>query len=144
MLDFEIHLQRQVIALGLDDASPNAMLPNTHGGQFGTTRGAWQEAVIDFIREMLEEGLLAPLAGQHEYQRRGAEEIAAFLQSGDAEHGIDVELFWSSIYFDGTDKLRALLKSLSLDNWDALNFELSSALGKELAEMNVVSIRKRY
>lgn len=140
MLDFEIYLQRQVITLGLDDASPNSLLPHTYGGQFGAKSDAWKEAVIDFICAMLAAGLVALLPGQHEYERRSVGEIAAFLRNGDAEHGVDAELFWDVAYFDGTKKLRALLKSLNLDSSDALNFELSAALGKALEEMSVTSI----
>jgi len=39
MIKFDVHVQRQIIALGLDDFTPNAMLLNMQGRQYGLAAG---------------------------------------------------------------------------------------------------------
>ena len=48
MFDFpEIAFQRQLIIASLDDFTPNAALPNVHGGQYGLSVELWKSAGDD-------------------------------------------------------------------------------------------------
>lgn len=140
MLEFDNELQKQIITASLDDFSPNSALSNTHGGQDGNTPHIWREAVLEFIHDMLIAGLIAPLPGQENYQKKSAEEIVKMLRSGDAENGFDAEFTWNVIYFTGTEKLSQLLQDLKLNSWESMNFGLSLPLGKALSEMKVVCL----
>ncbi|MEH6461365.1 hypothetical protein, partial [Chitinimonas sp. JJ19] len=82
MLNFDAAFQSQVIVAALDDFTPNAVLPNLHGGQYGDSPGAWREAVIEFIRSMLSAGLIAPLPGRGGYDSKNTQEICEILLFG--------------------------------------------------------------
>ncbi|MFZ6720199.1 hypothetical protein [Undibacterium sp. Ji49W] len=138
MLKFDIAIQRQVITANLDDFSPNAMLPNVHGGQYGMTPQKWRTDVISLTCGMLAAELIEPLPGMEAYHGKHFEKIREILQHGDAENGFDVDLTWNVIHFYGTKKLHDLLEKLQLDSWEAIHDELSPSLGNILAEMHVV------
>ncbi|WP_175016798.1 hypothetical protein [Massilia sp. YMA4] len=138
MIVFNEEIQRQVVALGLDDFSPNAMLPNLHGGQYGTTPETWRKNVVDFVRSMLDAGLIAAIPGIEAYQEKNADEITRILQEGDERNGLHVELVWDVIHFSATQELSSLLKMTGLTDWGALDAELSLPLGRALAEKNIV------
>ena len=140
MIDFDLEVQKQVISAGLDDFSPNAMLPATHGGQFGATPAAWRNAVIALICSMLDAGLIVPNSGMGNYHEKSTSQIADLLTHGDADNGLDRDVVCDAVHFFGTPKLLALLQMLELDNWEALQCGLSAALGGALAEMNVVRV----
>jgi len=140
MIKFDIEVQRQIISAGLDDFSPNAMLPKIHGGQYGETPEEWRKEVVSLVFLMLAAGLITPLPGIEGYQSKSSEEIRDLLQQGDSENGLDVDLVWDVIHFSGTQKLLELLRMFQLDTWESMHSELSLSLGKDLAEMNVVCI----
>lgn len=138
MTKFKLELQQQIIRAALDDFSPNAMLPATNGGQFGETPTEWRKAVVSLVRSLVAAELITPISGLENYQDKSSEEIARLLEVGDPDNGFDAELVWDIMHFFGTPKLRALMKELALDSWDALQSGLSLPLGKALAEMHVV------
>lgn len=137
---FNEEIQRQVVALGLDDFSPNAMLPNLYGGQYGITPEKWRKNVVEFVGSMLEAGLIAAIPGIEAYQEKNADEITRILTEGDEGNGLDVDLVWDVIHFFGTQDLNVLLKTNGLNDWSALDAELSPSLGRALAEKNIVVI----
>lgn len=140
MIKFDVEIQRQIILAGLDDFSPNVMLPKIHGGQCGETPKEWRKEVVSFVFIMLAAGLIAPLPGVEGYQSKSSEEIIDILQQGDSENGLDVDLVWDVIHFSATQKLLELLRIFQLNTWESMHSELSLSLGKDLAEMNVVCI----
>ncbi len=140
MIKFDIEVQRQIISLGLDDFSPNAMLPKVHGGQYGETPEEWRKDVVSLACGMLAAGLVIPLPGIEGYQGKSSMEIRDLLQQGDSENGLDADLVWDVIHFSGTQKLLELLLMFELNNWQATHSGLSQSLGKALAEMDVVCV----
>lgn len=140
MIKFDIEIQREIISAGLDDFTPNAILPKMHGGQYGETPEEWRKEVVLFIFSMLATGLITPLPGIEGYQSRSSEEIRDILLLGDSKNGLDVDLVWDVIHFSGTQKLLELLSMFQLNTWESMHSELSLSLGKDLAEMNVVCI----
>lgn len=140
MIKFDRDVQRQVIIFGLDDDSPNSILPHMHGGQDGATPSEWRESVIVFICAMLDAELISPHPEIDDYQGKTSGEIRKLLEQGDQENGFDAEIIWYVMHFNGTEKLIALLRKLNLNEWAAINAELSLPLGKALADLNVVQI----
>lgn len=140
MLKFNIDVQKQIISAALDDFSPNAMLPNMHGGQYGDTPQKWREDVITLVCCMLMADLITPLSGLEGYHAKSVEEIRDLLRHGDLDNGLDVELVWDVIHFAGTQKLLELLQDLQLNSWEAMHASLSPSLGESLAEMKVVCL----
>ncbi|WEF34259.1 hypothetical protein [Pseudoduganella chitinolytica] len=138
-MKFDIDIQRQTIALGLEDFSPNAMLPNVCGGQYGRSPEDWREDVVAFVYYMLKAGLIAPIAGIEGYQNKDANELRKILQEGDAENGFDVDLVWDIIHFFGTPGLTRLLQECELYGWDALDSELSPSLQAALAQHGILA-----
>lgn len=70
MIEFDIEVQRQIISFGLDDSSPNGMLPNVHGRQYGEAPDHWRRDVISLAYSMLMAKLIIPLPGIENYQER--------------------------------------------------------------------------
>ena len=140
LIKFDIDVQRQIIALGLDDFSPNAMLPNVHGGQYGASPEEWRKSVFLLACALMAAGLVSALPGREEYQAKSSEEIQTLLQNGDPKNGFDVDLVWDVIHFYGTEKLIMLLRKLDLNEWKAMQTGLSLPLGKALVELNVVHL----
>jgi hypothetical protein len=140
MIEFDIEVQRQIISFGLDDSSPNGMLPNVHGGQYGAAPDHWRRDVISLAYSMLMAELIIPLPGIENYQERTSQEIKDFLLQGDPENGLDVDLVWDVMHFVGTPKLLELLRVHKFDGWEAMHSELSLPLGQVLVGMNVVVI----
>lgn len=138
MIRFDIDIQRQVIALGLGDFSPNAMLPNVCGGQYGCAPEAWRKDVVAFVYCLLKAELIAPIAGIEGYQEKTAGELRKILQEGDMENGFDVDLVWDVIHFFGTPKLIKILRSCNLGEWGALTLELSASLQATLAQQGIL------
>lgn len=138
MPTFDVNIQRQVILFGLDDSSPNAMLPNVHGGQYGASPEEWRTRVMLLIRTLLETELIVPLAGRENYREKDSEQLLAMLERGDPENGLDVDLFWDAIHFHGTPKLNNILEALRLNHWRAIDADLSTPPGEALAELGVV------
>lgn len=138
MNKFNSDVQRQIIAFGLDDFSPNAMLPNVHGGQYGATPWKWRESVVSLACAMLAAGLIRPIDGIENYNGKSSDEIRNLLQGGDSRNGLDVDLVWDVIHFFGTEKLLALLRKLELNDWDSMNAGMSLPLSEALVELNVV------
>lgn len=140
MIKFDIEVQQQIILFGLDDSSPNAMLPKIHGGQYGDTPLEWRKDVVSLAGSMLAAGIVTPLSGMEGYQVKSAEEVRGLLQEGDSENGFDVDLVWDVMHLSGTQKLRELLRMFELDSWEAMHSGLSQSLGQVLAEMDVVQL----
>ena len=139
MLIYDAALQEQLIYAVLDEFTPNDALPQLHGGEYGSTPELWRDTVIEFVRVMLEAGLIAPVGGEDGYADSSFEEIINMLRFGDPENGFDTESFWCVIQFFGTEKLRKLMGDLGLASWDKLHTELSPALKDALVEMGVVA-----
>jgi hypothetical protein len=139
MIEFNIEVQRQIISFGLDDFSPNAMLPNVHGGQYGKTPDEWRRDVVSLGYCMLMADLVIPLPGVENYQEKTPREIRDFLLQGDPESGLDIDSVWDVMHFVGTPKLHDLLRILELNNWEAMHSELSPPLAQVLVEMDVVA-----
>lgn len=137
MIKFDKNVQRQVIVLGLDDASPNSMLSKVHGGEYGATPSEWRESVLLFICAMLDAQLISPHPEIEDYQRKTSGEIRTLLEQGDPENGFDADIIWDVMHFNGTERLVALLRELDLNEWAVIDTELSLPLAKALAEMNV-------
>lgn len=140
MNTFNSDVQRQIIAFGLDDFSPNAILPNVYGGQYGVTPWEWRESVVSLTCAMLAAGLVRPIDGIENYHGKSSDEIRNLLQVGDSKNGLDVDLVWDVIHFSGTEKLLQLLRKLELNDWDSMNAGMSLPLGQALAELNVVQL----
>ena len=127
-----------MITASLDDFSPNSVLPNTCGGQYGSSPEIWRRAVIQFVRQMLAAGFITPIYCREGYHLMRSDEICRLLEYGDCINGLDVELIWDVLYFGGTPKLTEFLKENNLGSWEALNGELSQSLGKALSDMGIV------
>ncbi len=140
MIKFDREVQRQIIVFGLDDDCPISMLPNVHGGEYGATPSQWRESVLLFICAMLDADLISPHPEIDDYQGNSSNEIRNLLEQGDPENGFDDDIIWYVMHFNGTEKLLELLRQLDLNEWAAVDAELSLPLGKALAEMNVVQI----
>jgi hypothetical protein len=140
MIQFDIEVQRQIVAFGLDDFSPNSMLPNVHGGQYGEAPDEWRRDVASLACCMLAAELIIPLPGIEKYQEKTSEEIMTLLLQGDPESGLDVDLIWDVMHFSGTPKLLELLRVYELNGWEAIHSELLLPLGEALVEMDVVAI----
>ena len=140
MIEFDIEVQRQIISFGLDDFSPNAMLPNVKGGQYGESPDEWRRDVVSLACCMLTAELIVPLPGIENYQEKTAQEITNFLLQGDPEGGLDVDLVWDVMHFAGTPKLLELLRVHELNGWQAMDSELSMPLGQVLAGIDVVAM----
>ena len=140
MIKFDIEVQRQIISVGLDDFTPNAMLPNVHGGQYGETPEKWRKDVISLTCCMLAAELISPIPGIENYQEKTSEEIRDLLQQGDLGNELDADLVWDVMHFFGTQKLLELLREFELNDWEATRSGLFLPLGKALAEMNVVGV----
>jgi hypothetical protein len=138
MLDFNIHVQRQLIVAALDDFTPNGALPKVLGGQYGDSASLWREAVIDLVQDLLGKGLIKPLPGRQEYHLMSTSEIEGILRNGDRRNGFDVSLVWNVIVFQGTPKLRAVLDKAGLATWASLDSDLCQELGIELARIDAV------
>lgn len=138
MIQFDIDVQRQIIALGLDDFSPNAMLPHMHGGQFGGTPSEWRKSVVLLTCGMLAARLISSIPGLENYHEKNSDEIRALLQQADLKNDGDADLVWDVLHFCGSEKLLELLRKLELNNWEAMDAGLSQPLGKALAELNAV------
>jgi hypothetical protein len=132
MLDFGVNVQQQLIVAALDDFCANAALPHLYGGQFGDTPNLWRAAVVQFLSESLTAGLVEVLPGEVRYRQKGAIEICRLLTEGDIENGLSSDEVWQVIYFQGTEKLRGILKEFQLDNWDAMKTEVSMHLEQVL------------
>jgi hypothetical protein len=52
---------------------------------------------------------------------------------GDVERGLGPDLTWQAIYFQGTEKLRSILREFQLDSWDAMKMDVSMPLGEMLS-----------
>lgn len=140
MMRFDLHVQRQIIWLGLDDPSPNSMFSNLHGGEHGATPAEWRKSVVLFTCAMLEAGLIYPLPEIENYEGKGTDYIISLLEHGDPKNCFDMDLIWHVMHFFGTEKLLELLRKLELNEWKALDADLSTPLGKALADLNVVQI----
>lgn len=89
---------------------------------------------------MLDAELISPHPEIDDYQGKSSKEIRDLLEQGDPENGFDDDIIWYVMHFNGTEKLLELLRQLGLNEWAAVDAELSLPLGKALAEMNVVQI----
>ncbi|NHZ93891.1 hypothetical protein F2P45_33575 [Massilia sp. CCM 8733] len=140
MIKFDRDVQRQVIVLGLDDASLSSMLSKVHGGEYGATPSEWRESVFLFICAMLDAELISLHPEIDDYQGKASGEIRTLLEQGDPENGFDADIIWDVMHFNGTEKLVALLRKLDLNEWAAIDAELSLPLGEALAEMNIAQL----
>lgn len=98
-MKFDLDIQRQVIWLGLDDPSPNSMLPQVHGGEYGATPVEWRKSVVLFTCSMLEAALLYPLPEIENYEGKSADYIRDLLEQDDPKNGFDCDLLWNVIHF---------------------------------------------
>lgn len=140
MIKFDRDVQRQIIVFGLDDDCPNSMLSNVHGGQYGATPSEWRESVLLHICAMLDAELISPHPEIDDYQGKSSKEIRNLLEQGDPENGFDADIIWYVMHFNGTEKLIELLRKLDLNEWAAIDAELSLPLGEALAELNVAQL----
>lgn len=133
MIAFDVNVQKQLIVAVLDDFCANAALPHLHGGQFGTTPDRWRDAVIQFLNWSLTNGLIEVLPTSQASNQKGATGISRLLIEGDIENGLEPDLAWQIIYFQGTEKLRATLGQCHLDSWNAMSAEISQPLRRMLS-----------
>ncbi|NHZ93889.1 hypothetical protein F2P45_33565 [Massilia sp. CCM 8733] len=133
MIKFDKDVQRQIVVFGLDDNSPSSMLSSMYGGQYGATPSEWRESVLLLICAMLDAELISPHPEIDDYQGKNSKEIRDLLEQGDPENGFDADIIWDVMHFNGTEKLLELLRKLDLNEWTAINAELSLPLGKALA-----------
>lgn len=115
------YYQRQLIYGGIEDFTPNATLPNLYGGQFGATPHIWKSAVIEFLSINIDCGLLSVVAYPNQPSVIDGAAIKEFLWYGDESRGLSVDLVWDVLFFSGTNKLRDILHSFGLRNWDAFS-----------------------
>jgi hypothetical protein len=128
MVNFDVNVQQQLIVAVLDDFCANAALPHLHGGQFGGTPDLWRASVVRFLDESLRAGLIEVLPTDSRHSQQSATEICRLLMDGKAEKGLAPALVWEAVYFQGTEKLRGILRELQLDNWEAMKMEVSMPL----------------
>lgn len=121
----EIDYQKQLVLAGLDDFSPNAVLPNVFGGQFGESSDEWRRAVIDFLCINVRVGFLECVHRKEILGEVGGLLLRDFLVFGDKGNNLDVELVWNILYFSSTPKLDRILELLGLNTWDAINQDIN-------------------
>jgi len=131
----EIDYQKQLVLAGLDDFSPNAVLPNVFGGQFGERPDEWRRAAIDFLCINVRVGFLECVNRKEILGEVGGLVLRDFLVFGDKENNLDVELIWNILYFSSTPKLDRILELLGLNNWDAINQNINQRFVAILMEV---------
>jgi hypothetical protein len=135
MLEFPtIDYQRQLIRGCLDDFSANDALPNFMGGQFGGGEDIWRTAVIKFLCLNVESGLLEVTHQQFDVGRN-VDKLRVLLVHGSKERDIDVDTMWNIVYFNGTEKLIALVKGFGLLDWGFVNSDINDNFIEKLADI---------
>lgn len=92
----------------------------------------WRQSAIKFLTECLDKKLIAVCSDLYGHEQMDSTAIARTLKHGNPDHRIDSELIWHVIYFEGTDKLRAVIKRFDLFNWSAIHQPLSNELFQHL------------
>ncbi|WP_236549621.1 hypothetical protein, partial [Novosphingobium sp. TCA1] len=85
-----------------------------------------------FRNGLLDKKLIAVCPDLYGHEQMDAAGIARTLTHGNPDHAIDSEIIWHVIYFEGTDKLRAVLKRFGLFDWPAIHQPLSKELFQHL------------
>ncbi|WP_169746773.1 hypothetical protein [Paraburkholderia terrae] len=127
--------QRQLIVAALDDFTPNAVFPDFFGGQYGANPGVWKQAVMDFLCINLRCGLIEATHRPELSQRRDVRALEVLLTQGDIENGLPTDIVWDALYFNGTEKLNALLEGIGMRTWDAVARGPDSRLISELTNL---------
>lgn len=105
----------------LDDFTPNAVLPNFSGGQYGPAPERWKQEVIAFLCANIGCGLIEATHRPEIAARRDVLALRNLLTDGDVENHIPVDILWDFLYFNGTDKLKVMLEEINLHTWDAVS-----------------------
>lgn len=127
--------QQQLIVAALDDFTPNAALPNFFGGQYGSNPEAWKQAVLDFLCINLKCGLIDATHRPEISHRRDVQALRDILTQGDMENGLPADIIWDALYFNGTEKLIAMLEGVNMRTWDAVALDPDPRLIAELTNL---------
>ncbi len=127
--------QRQLIVASLDDFTPNAVLPNFLGGQFGPTPENWRQEVIAFLCVNIECGLIEATHRPEIAAHRDIQALRALLTEGDIDKNIPVEILWNVLYFNGTDKLKGIIEAVNMRTWDAVSLAPNPSLIANLSDL---------
>jgi hypothetical protein len=116
--------QRQLIYAGLDDFNPNGVFSNYMGGQHGEQFSKWQRAVVTFLDQGVDRGLLTVTNWKEMFSSEEPVDIENVLLGNYAQEkfNIDNDVIWNALYFFGTKALIEDLNQFSLRSWDALGF----------------------
>lgn len=93
----------------------------------------WRQSAIKFLTECLDKKLITVCSDLYGHEQMDAAGIARTLTNGNPDHAIDSEIILDVIYFEGTDKLRAVIKRFGLFDWPAIHQPLSKELFQYLA-----------
>jgi hypothetical protein len=117
-----LEYQKSLIIAALDYFSPNDLLSNAFGGQFGQSLPLWKEAVIEFLRVNIESGFIEFAKADESLLPVERKEFLCKLAQSNPHENVDV---WMGVRFESTQKLNLLVANHGLLSWESLHKELN-------------------
>lgn len=110
--------QKSLIIAALDYFSPNDLLSNAFGGQFGQSLSLWKQSVVEFLRVNIECGFIEFAKADKSLLPVSQQEFLCKLSQSNPHENVDL---WMAVRFESTERLNLLVASHGLLSWESLH-----------------------